>query len=322
MLDLVALGEPLVQFNAVTEGPLRHVTYFEKHSAGSEANVCVAVSRLGLRSGLITRLGSDEFGLFIYEWLRGQGVDVSRVKFDPERPTGIYFVQRSYPIPGVSTVLYYRRGSAASAMTPGDLDEDYIASSRVFHTTSITMAISDSARETVIRGMEMANRHNVMVSFDVNIRRLLWPSLEEAVKAVEGVLKMVNVLFLDENEAELLFGTREPKVVFKEAEGRFGISRVVLKMGLRGSMAKWDGEVVEAKAFQVPVKDPIGAGDAYAGVFLASILKGHPPSRSILRASAAAAMVVMVRGDEENLPREADLETFLRNYGLSDVELR
>jgi hypothetical protein len=48
----------------------------------------------------------------------------------------------------------------------------------------------------VIRGVEMANRHNVMVSFDVNIRRLLWPSLEEAVKAVEGVLRMVNVLFL------------------------------------------------------------------------------------------------------------------------------
>ncbi|KUO90027.1 MAG: hypothetical protein AT712_05400 [Caldivirga sp. CIS_19] len=111
-------------------------------------------------------------------------------------------------------------------------------------------------------------------------------------------------------------------MVFKEAEGRFGISRVVLKMGLRGSMAKWDGEVVEANAFQVPLKDPIGAGDAYAGVFLASVLTGHPPSRSILRASAAAAMVVMVRGDEENLPRETDLETFLRNYGLSDVELR
>jgi Sugar kinases, ribokinase family len=105
------------------------------------------------------------------------------------------------------------------------------------------MAISESARETVIRGVEMANRHNVMVSFDVNIRRLLWPSLEEAVKAVEGVLRMVNVLFQDENEAELLFGTREPRVVFKEAEGRFGISRVVLKMGLRGpwpsGMGRW-----------------------------------------------------------------------------------
>ncbi len=67
---------------------------------------------------MITRLGADEFGLFIYNWLRGEGVDVSHVKFDPERPTGIYFVQRNYPIPGVSDVLYYRRGSAASALGP------------------------------------------------------------------------------------------------------------------------------------------------------------------------------------------------------------
>lgn len=322
MLDLVALGEPLVQFNAVTEGPLRYVTYFEKHSAGTEANVCVAVARLGLRSGLITRLGADEFGYFIYEWLRGQGVDVSRIVFDPERPTGIYFVQRSYPVPGVSTVVYYRRGSAASALSPSDIDEDYVSNSRVFHTTSITMAISQSAREAVYKAVDVAERRGVMVSFDVNIRRLLWPSIEAAVKAIEPVLRKVNMLFLDENEAEYIFGTRNPEDVFKEAEARYGIRRVVLKMGLKGSIAKWDGEVVSAKAFQVPVKDPIGAGDAYAGVFIASILKGYSPSRAIVRASAAAAMVVMVRGDEENLPRENDLEVFLRNYGLSDVELR
>lgn len=117
MPEVVALGEPLVQFNAVTDGPLRHVTYFEKHATGTEANVCVALVRLGVSCGLITRLGADEFGLFIYNWLRGgEGVDVSHVKFDTERPTGIYFVQRNYPIPGVSDVLYYRRGgSAASA---------------------------------------------------------------------------------------------------------------------------------------------------------------------------------------------------------------
>ncbi len=100
-MDIVAVGgePPLVQLNAVTRGPLRHVQYFEKHSTGgSEANVCVAAARLGMRSGLITRLGNDEFGLFIRDWLRGGegGVDVSRVVMDGEHPTGIYFVQRGY----------------------------------------------------------------------------------------------------------------------------------------------------------------------------------------------------------------------------------
>ncbi|WP_243679577.1 PfkB family carbohydrate kinase [Vulcanisaeta souniana] len=85
MPEVVALGESLVQFNAVTDGPLRHVTYFEKHATGSEANVCVALVRLGVSCGLITRLGTDEFGLFIYDWLRGgEGVDVGHIRFDPE----------------------------------------------------------------------------------------------------------------------------------------------------------------------------------------------------------------------------------------------
>jgi len=70
MPDLVGIGEVMVQFNAVTPGPLRHVTYFEKHVAGAEANVVVCARRQGISSGLITRLGKDEFGRYIYNWLR------------------------------------------------------------------------------------------------------------------------------------------------------------------------------------------------------------------------------------------------------------
>lgn len=315
MVDIVALGEPLVQFNAVTDGPLRHVVYFEKHAAGSEANVCVAAVRLGVSCGLITRLGMDEFGLYIYNWLRGEGVDVSHIKFDPERPTGIYFVQRNYPLPGISDVVYYRRGSAASALSPEDIDEEYIASARLFHTTGITLAISDSARETAKRGVEVARKNGVPVSFDVNYRRKLWRNADDAVRAFMDILRFVDILFLDENEADLLLGVSNPVDVFRELSSRFGIDRVVLKLGLRGSIINWKGKVVRVDAYRVPVKDPIGAGDAYAGVFLASMLKGFNVEDSARRASAAAAMVVMVRGDEENLPREEDLEKFLSGYG-------
>ena len=80
MPDVIGLGEIMVQFNAVTPGPLRHVVYFEKHAAGAEANVTVCVRRQGLSSGFITRLGADEFGIYIYNWLRGEGVDVSQIK--------------------------------------------------------------------------------------------------------------------------------------------------------------------------------------------------------------------------------------------------
>ncbi|WP_069807976.1 bifunctional 2-dehydro-3-deoxygluconokinase/2-dehydro-3-deoxygalactonokinase [Vulcanisaeta thermophila] len=315
MPEVVALGEPLVQFNAVTTGPLRHVTYFEKHATGSEANVCVALVRLGVSCGLITRLGLDEFGLFIYNWLRGEGVDVSRIKFDPERPTGIYFVQRGYPLPGVSDVVYYRRGSAASALSPGDVDAEYIGGARVFHTSGITLAISESARDAAFRAMEVARSRNVLVSFDVNYRRKLWAREGDAVGVLTKALGFVDILFLDSDEARLLLGVSEPGDVFREVSARFGIGKVVLKLGVKGSIVYWDGKVARADAFRVPVVDPIGAGDAYAGVLLASVLRGLPIEQAVVRASAAAAMVVMTRGDEENLPREEDLERFLSGYG-------
>jgi len=80
MLDVVTLGEVMVQLNPITTGPLRHVTYFEKHAAGSEANFAIGVVRLGFKAGLITRVGNDEFGKYILSVLRGEGVDTSLVK--------------------------------------------------------------------------------------------------------------------------------------------------------------------------------------------------------------------------------------------------
>ncbi|WP_188597122.1 sugar kinase [Thermocladium modestius] len=320
-MDIVAVGEPLVQLNAVTRGPLRHVQYFEKHSTGSEANVCVAAARLGMRSGLITRLGNDEFGLFIRDWLRGEGVDVSRVVMDGEHPTGIYFVQRGYPVPGVSDVVYYRHGSAASFLSEEDVDRDYVRESRVLHTTGITLAISESARSAAMLAMDEARRAGALVSLDLNIRRKLWRNMDEAVDVVGKAMAKAGVVFMDEEEASMILGAEGVDAAFREAERRFGLTKVVLKLGRRGSVARWDGEEERVNAFEVPVEDPIGAGDAYVGVFLSSMLKGMGLRKSMVRASAAAAMVVTVRGDEENLPREGDIDVFLRGFG-GDVDLR
>ncbi|WP_243678342.1 PfkB family carbohydrate kinase [Vulcanisaeta distributa] len=170
--------------------------------------------------------------------------------------------------------------------------------------------------------MEIARGKGVTTSFDVNYRRKLWVRVEDAINVLSKALSFVDIVFLDEDEANLLLGVSAIDDVFKELRSRFGIDRIVLKLGVKGSVAYWEGRVVKVDAFRVPVKDPIGAGDAYAGVFLASILRGHDVESAMRRASAAAAMVVMVRGgDEENLPREDDLRRFLEGYGRQ-VDLR
>jgi len=93
--------------------------------AGSEANMLVGLTKFGFKTGIITKVGNDEFGKII-NFLRSEGVDVSHVKIDPSAPTGVYFIQRHYPVPGKSTTFYYRHGSAANKMSSKDIDEDYV----------------------------------------------------------------------------------------------------------------------------------------------------------------------------------------------------
>lgn len=211
-------------------------------------------------------------------------------------------------MPGVSDVVYYRHGSAASFLSEEDVDRDYVRESRVLHTTGITLAISESARSAAMLAMDEARRAGALVSLDLNIRRKLWRNMDEAVDVVGKAMAKAGVVFMDEEEASMILGAEGGvDAAFREAERRFGLTKVVLKLGRRGgSVARWDGEEERVNAFEVPVEDPIGGagGDAYVGVFLSSMLKGMGGLRkSMVRASAAAAMVVTVRGgDEENLP--------------------
>ncbi|MDT7868896.1 MAG: bifunctional 2-dehydro-3-deoxygluconokinase/2-dehydro-3-deoxygalactonokinase [Thermoproteus sp.] len=307
MIRLAALGEPLVQLNAVTPGPLRYVNYFERHVAGSEANFCVAAVMAGASCGLVARVGDDEFGRAILEYLRGRGVDVSRVKVDGEAPTGIYFVQRHYPVPGRSVLVYYRRGSAGSRLSPEDVDVGYLRSADAVHSTGITLAISESAREAVYLAFEHAARR----TFDTNIRPALWRSPEAAREAVLRALRGgVEVLFTDPDDTKIVLGTADPEEAYRRYR-ELGVDTLVYKEGARGAYVFHDGGRYFRRAYAVPVEDPTGAGDAMAGYFTALYLSGAPPERALDLAAAASTLVVTVRGDNEAVPTPAEAERLL-----------
>jgi 2-dehydro-3-deoxygluconokinase len=310
MLDVVTLGEMLVQFNPISTGPLRHVTYFEKHAAGSEANFAIGMVRLGFKAGFITRVGNDEFGRYILSVLRSEGVDVSKVKVDDEAPTGIYFIQRGYPVPGRSIVFYYRRGSAASRLSPDDIEEDYIKSSRLLHLTGITPALSESCRKAVLKALRIAVENDVIVSFDTNIRLKLWPCEEKARETLLPIMRETDILLTEPEDAEILIGESEPNKIIEKMLS-MGPKIVAVKMGEEGAIASNGKETIMKPGFKVPVVDVIGAGDAFAAGFIASILEGRSLEDALAFGNAAGALVVTVRGDIENLPTKDDIERFL-----------
>jgi len=320
MLDVVTMGEAMVQFNACTNGPLRHVVYFEKHAAGAEANFAIGMSRLGFKAGLITRVSNDEFGKYILNLLRSEGLDVSHVKIDPEAKNGIYFIQRNYPIPGRSSVIYYRKDSAASRMSVNDIDPNYIRQAKLFHLTGITPALSESCKEASMRALDIASRSGVKISIDTNIRLSLW-SKEEAKETLIPMLSKANIVLIEPQDAEILFGKKKPKEIADELLS-MGVEVVAVKLGAEGATAYTKNEEARKPAFRVPVVDVIGAGDAFAAGFIASLMLGKSLEEALEVGNAAGALVVTVRGDFENMPSWDDLEKFLADQRRETIILR
>src|SRR5699024_1673197 len=122
--------------------------------------------------GWISRLGNDEFGLYIRNSIRGEGVDTSHVIFDSKKPTAVFFKEKQ--VNADSKIFYYRKDSAASMIRPSDIDELYVSKAKIFHLTGITPALSDTCYKTVFRAIELARKHGLTIVFDPNIRLKLW----------------------------------------------------------------------------------------------------------------------------------------------------
>jgi len=315
-LDFVSIGEVMIQLNATTPGPLRTVTTFEKHVAGSEANVMVGLNRLGYKTGIITRVGKDEFGSAVLGALKLEDVDTSHVTVDPNSPTGVYFTQRHFPVPGESVLTYYRKGSAASNLDEADVDADYVKGAKNLHMTGITPALSGSCARAIRKAFQLARENGLGTSFDTNVRPKLWKDLATARGTLSDYLAS-EVVLTNGEDLGILF----PGLGMKDAVAQVlkkGAKVVAVKLGSAGAYGRSRTGEAEVPAFQVShVEDVTGAGDAFDAAFLSFYLKGGELQECLEQGCAAGALVVTVRGDMEALPHQEDLEAFLRSRRVS-----
>ena len=312
-LEVTTLGEAMVVMDPLSAGPLRHVGRFEKHVGGAEHNVAVGLSRLGHRAGFAGSLGEDEFGKEILAFLRGEGVDVSRVTLDAEVPTGLYFKERRAL--GQLRVYYYRAGSAASRMRFEDLDLDYLLSGRFVHLTGITAALSESCRDLVERLAAAANERGVTVSLDANVRWRLFEGRDPR-EVLMPIVERADLLFLSEEEAEVLLGGESGEAI---QEARRGMrAKTVVVHQAKSAFAVEDAGVTEREGYRVEVADTVGAGDAFVAGFLSGRLRGWETGECLGLANACGACAVTVQGDVKGLPTAEEALALLR--GSKGVE--
>jgi 2-dehydro-3-deoxygluconokinase len=299
-LDVVTLGETMVLLLAEQSGPMREAATFRRHIAGAESNVAIGLCRLGQTAGWFSRVGDDEFGRAVVFRIRGEGVDTSHVLQDPLAPTGMVVRERREA--GPIDQVYYRRGSAASRMSPADLDADYLKNAQFVHLTGITPALSASCRETVFAAAEMANAAGVPVVLDPNYRSKLWDPVE-ARSVMRDLAGRSNLLLPGMEEAELLTGESDPEVAARQLSA-LGPATVVVKLGAQGALALAGDALVRVPGTPLErVVDPVGAGDAFAAGFLAGLLRGFSTDAALRLANRCGAFSMLSPGDMEALPR-------------------
>jgi 2-dehydro-3-deoxygluconokinase len=284
---IVSIGEPMVEFNQVEDR--RYLQGF----GGDSSNMIIAAARSGARTAYVTRVGDDEFGRMFLDLWKKEGVDTRGVIVDREAPTGAYFVTHG---PSGHVFSYLRAGSAASRIKPADLPE--LKNAAVVHASGISMAISQSACDTVLAAFEGAKGK---VSFDSNLRLKLWP-LERARAMIAKAAAMADYFFPSIEDARQLSGADSSEENLAWAH-RLGARNVLLKLGADGVIVSDGKKREEIPGLSVKAVDATGAGDCFCGAALARIVAGDSIWEAARYANAAAALATTGFGAVDPLPR-------------------
>lgn len=299
-MDIVCLGEPLVEFNRQSDG--RWLEGF----GGDTSNVAIAAARQGASTGIITAIGEDEFGDSLMELWSREGVSARFVSRDAHAPTGLYFVRHG----AQGHVFSYRRaGSAASLMRPQDLPEEAIGGARILHLSGITQAISSAAADTGFAAMALARERGVTVSYDTNLRRRLWP-LDRARAIIHEAVRHTHILLPGLEDAHALTGLTDPHAIL-EHYAAMGPKVVALTLGEAGAAVWTDGETLDVPAFPTTLVDASGAGDCFDGAFLARWLRDGDVAAAARYANVAAALSVRDYGAIAPIPKAGEVEAAL-----------
>ncbi len=309
--EILTFGEAMTMFVADSPGKLCDIEHFQRRIAGADTNVAIGLARLGFHVGWLSRVGSDSFGDFIRHTLENEGLDCRHLQTDTQHPTGLLFKERA--LGGADPkVEYFRRGSAASHLTPQDADEVDFAALRHVHATGIPPALSATARALAYHALERARASGASISFDPNLRPSLWASEADMRKTLNALAALSDWVLPGLSEGQLLTGQKTPY----DIAGYYldqGASAVIIKLGpegsyYRGHLDGQDAHFTVEGCHVAEVVDTVGAGDGFAVGVISALLDGCTARQAAQRGNLVGAQAIQVVGDMEGLPNREQLQ--------------
>ncbi|MFH1757836.1 MAG: sugar kinase [Pseudomonadota bacterium] len=323
MYDVVTFGEAMLRLAPPHFGRLEQTHSLDVEIGGSELNVAVGLSRLGMPAAWISKLPTNALGKMVRNRARELGVDTSQVLFSDQGRQGLYFVEYG-AAPRASSVLYDRGNSAISLIQAGEVDwKKVLAKAKLFHVSGITPALSASAAETTAVAMKAAKEAGCLVSYDLNYRKKLW-SPAEAKSCQAPLMKLVDILTTTEEDTGIVFGIREDSYqkVAESLARVFGIKAVAIT--LREDLSVWknnwtaiayaDGKIYADRIYTVEIVDRVGAGDSFTAGFIYGYLTGDA-EKGVKYGNALAALKHTMPGDF-NWSTLEEVEAQIKGAGL------
>lgn len=305
-MKIILLGEPMGLFMANETGDLSEIKTFTSSIAGAEYNVAVGLARLGHEPAYCTRLGFDPLGEKILRELRENGISTDLVSQAEGESTGLML--KGFLPDGDPAIAYYRKGSAASRISPHDIDKLDLYGCERLHVTGIFPAVSDSALASVKRLIARANALELPISFDPNLRPQLWESEKKMVSTLNALAQNTETVLPGINEGKLLTGEASPEGIAEFYHCR-GVKNVIVKLGKDGAyFSEKGGKSGISPAFPVrKIVDTVGAGDGFAAGVISALAEGETLEEAAFRGNVMGAIQISQKSDNEGLPTREQL---------------
>ncbi|MPR09777.1 bifunctional 5-dehydro-2-deoxygluconokinase/5-dehydro-2-deoxyphosphogluconate aldolase [Microvirga tunisiensis] len=326
-LDVITIGRASVDlYGQQVGGRLEDMASFSKAVGGCPANIAIGTARLGLKSGLVTRVGDEAMGRFIREQMEREGVATDGIVTDEQRLTALVILgvrdEDSFPL------IFYRDNCADMALNENDIDESFIASA-----AAIVVTGTHFSRETTAaaqkKAIRIAKENGRKVVLDVDYRPNLWGLLghgagESRYVRSDAVTEHLKPILAD---CDLVVGTEEELHIAGGSEDTLAAIRairtiskatIVCKRGPMGCVV-FPGEIpaslddgVRGPGFPVEVYNVLGAGDAFLSGFLCGWLRDEKLETCCAYANASGAFAVSRLLCSPEIPTFPELQHFLK----------
>jgi 2-dehydro-3-deoxygluconokinase len=333
--DLLSLGECMIRLSPPGHGRIEFAPTLEVWVGGGEYNVAYALARLGLRTGFASRLVDNPLGRLILNHARAVGMDVTNVvlaKYDGVGRAdriGLNFTEVGTGV-RPSVTMYDRGHSAASHMTPADLDWNTLFAKqgvRWLHTGGIFTALSDSCAQTCLTALKTAREAGTITSYDLNFRSKLW-SAADAQKKIKNLIPYIDCLIGNEEDFQKVLGfevegvdehlsaldTSAYKKMVEKVVKTYPHIKVVgttLREVKSGLVNTWsailyvDGQFYESRRYEnLEIEDRVGGGDGFSSGFAYGFLTNKPPQECVDLGAAHGALLQTTRGDTSQIDLE------------------